>query len=94
MQAQISYHKIQKVLQIDEHPAVQNIVIPPKGNDQVEAYIKFVKHTIKKYLDTNQDVKFGLFADTHNTYIYRVPNPVMMLFSRPIRGLLPHVSRE
>ena len=60
----------------------------------MQVCIKFVKCTIKKGLDTNNDVNLTLLQ-TRSTPINAVlPSLAMLLFNRPIRGLLPEMNRE
>ena len=64
------------------------------SNGQVEACIKFVKHTIKKYRQTNNDVHFALFQIRSTLVSTGLPSSAIMLFNKPIRTLLPHMGRE
>ena len=58
---------------------VYSIMLSPKSDGQVEAYIKFVKGTIKECMGTNQDINPPVGAG--------LPSPSTMLFNRPIWGL-------
>ena len=62
-----------------------------QSSDQVEAYVKYVKHH-QKCLDTNNDVKPGLLQIGSKPIVTDLPIPATLLFNRPIRGLLPHMQ--
>ena len=63
------------------------------SNGQVEACIKFVKCTIRKCLDTSQDINLALLQMQSTAVGVGLPSLVMMAFSRPIRGLLLQIDR-
>ena len=64
-----------------------------QNSGQVEVCIKFIKCTIKKYLDTNNDVNLTLLQIRSTPMSAKLPSPAMLLFNRPIRGLLPQMNR-
>ena len=64
-----------------------------QSNRQVKACIKFIKCTTKKCFDTNKDVNLAL-SHMRSTLIGNgLPSPAIILFKRPIRGLLPTINR-
>ena len=65
-----------------------------QSNDQVEACVKFVKCTINKCLDTNQDISLTLLKIYSTPVGAGLPSPVTVLFKGQIRGLLPQMNRE
>ena len=52
------------------------------------------KHTIKKCIDTNNDVILALLQIRLMPIGAGLSSPAMLLFIRPIRGLLPQMNRE
>ena len=65
-----------------------------ESNGQVVACIKFVKCTIKKCRQTNNNVHFVLLQIRSTLVGAALPSTALMLFSRPIRALLPQIGRE
>ena len=65
-----------------------------QNNGQVKACFRFVKCTIKKCRQTNNDVHFTLLQITSTPTSAWLPSPAMMLLKRPIRALLPQIDRE
>ena len=65
-----------------------------KSNDQVEAQIKFIKHTIKICLDNNDDSTLALLQIRSTMVGTGLPSPVTLLFNRPIRALLPQIYMD
>ena len=59
-------------------------------NGHVEVHIKFVKHTI----DTNRDIHLPLRKIYLMLTVAGLPGLAMMLFNRPIRGLLLQMNRD
>ena len=60
---------------------------------QVEGCIKFVNHTIKKYLHSNSD-NLTMLQMTSTPIGAGLPIPFTLLFNRPSRALLPNMNRE
>ena len=60
----------------------------------MEACIKFVKCTIKKCRQTNNDVHFAFLQKRSTLIGARLPCSAMMLFNRTRRTLLPQIGRE
>ena len=60
---------------------------------QVEAYINFVKCTMKKCFYTNQDVNLALLQMRSTPVRNGLPSPATVLFNRPIRELSPMINR-
>ena len=56
-----------------------------QSNGQVEACIKFVKHTMKKSFDSR--------TDTHIALLQGLPSSATMLFRCLIRGIKPVINR-
>ena len=65
-----------------------------QSNGQVEACVKFMKCTIKKCRQNNNDANFALLQIRSTPIGTGIPSPAKLLFSRPIGGLLPEVRRE
>ena len=65
-----------------------------QSNGQVEACIKFMKHTIKKCKWNNNDGNFTLLQIRSIPIGTGIPSPAMLLFNRPIRVLLSWFGRE
>ena len=67
---------------------------PHQSNSQVEACKTFVKHTVNKCLDTNQDIIIALLK-VHSTAVGAgLPSPATVLFNRPIQGLSPQMNKD
>ena len=58
-----------------------------KSNGQVQACIKFVKCTIKKCIDTYQDINLALLQIWSTLVEAGLPSLALMLFRRPIQGV-------
>ena len=65
-----------------------------QSNAQAEESIKFIKCTITKCLDTNNDVNLALIKIPSTPIGIGLPSPAMFLFNRPIQGLIHLMSRE
>ena len=55
-----------------------------QSNGQMEVYIKFTKHTFKKYIDTKSDIHKALLQITSTPLRPGLPGPAMLLFNHPI----------
>ena len=64
-----------------------------QSNGQVGSCIKLVKHTMKKYLGTNNDVNLALLHIRSTPVGPGLPSPTTLLHNRPIRGLMPRAYR-
>ena len=64
-----------------------------QSKSMMEAFIKFVKCSIKKCRQTNNDVHFALLQIRSTLVNAGLPSPAMMLFNIPIRALLPQIGR-
>ena len=71
----------------------QTIALPyhHQSNGQVEAFIKFVKCTIKKCPDTNRHIFYFIADMLVGTCL---PHTATMLFNRQITGLLSQMNRN
>ena len=65
-----------------------------QSSDHVEAGKKFVKHSIDKCPVTNENISQALLQIWSTPAGARLPSPAIVLFSRPIWGLLPQMNRE
>ena len=65
-----------------------------QSNGQVEACIKFVTCTVKYALTLLRDIHLALLQICSTTIGVGVLRPAVMLFIRPIRGLLPQMNRD
>ena len=61
---------------------------------QVILCIKFVTCTIKKCIGSNQDVNLALFQKWSTSVGTGLTSPAMLLFNKPIRGLLLQIHKE
>ena len=59
-----------------------------QSNSQVEACIKFVKHTMKKCIKTNDDIHIALLQIEPG-----LPGPAMLLFKYPVWDIVPIINR-
>ena len=57
------------------------------------ACIKFTKRIMKKCFDTGWDVRLALLQITLTLVGPGLPNPAVILFNRPIQGILPKIKR-
>ena len=53
-------------------------------NGQVEACIKFIKHTMKKCIETNEDIHIALLQIRATQLEPGLPSPATLLFNHPI----------
>ena len=60
-----------------------------QSNGQVEACIKFVKCTLKKWFDSRSDLHIALLQIQMTPLGQGLPSPATMLFNCPIRGIMP-----
>ena len=58
------------------------------------AHITFLKCTIMKCIQNNNDVNFALLQIRSLPIGAGIPSPATLLFYRPIRALLPQIGRE
>ena len=63
-----------------------------QGNGQVEACIMFVKRTIKCY-ETNAGIYTSLLQIKSTTISTRLLSRATLMFNRPVRSILPRLSR-
>ena len=63
------------------------------SNRQVEACVKFVKHTLKKCFDSKGDPHTVLLQTHMTPQGPGLPSPAIMLFSHQIRGIMPVINR-
>ena len=59
---------------------------------QMEACIKFIKHTLKKCFDSRGDPHIALLQICMTPLGQRFPSPATMLFNCTIRGILPVIN--
>ena len=64
-----------------------------QSNGQVEACIKFVKHTLNKCFDTRGDLHIALLQIQMTPIGPELPSPATILFNCPIGGIIPIISR-
>ena len=60
----------------------------------VEAHTKLMKCTIKKCLDTYNDVNQALLQRRSTPIGAEIPRPATVLLNKPIIGLLPQMNKE
>ena len=82
---------LQEILKKAKHPEIYNVIILlPK---QWLMVIKFVKCTIKKCTDTNQETNLALLQIQSTPVGEGLPSPATMLLNRPTQELLPQKNR-
>ena len=64
-----------------------------QSNSQVEACIKFIKCTMKKCIETNDDIHIALLQIRATPLEPGLPSPAMLLFNYPIHGIMPVINR-
>ena len=65
-----------------------------QSNGQAEVCIKFIKWTVKKCFDTNNDVYLALLQILSTPNGPLLGSPAALIFNKPIRGLMPKLSRH
>ena len=64
-----------------------------QSNGQVEVCIKFMKHTMKKCNETNDDIHIALLQIRAPPLKRGLPSPAMLFFNHPIQGIMPIINR-
>ena len=64
-----------------------------QSNRQVEAYIKFIKHTIKMCSDSSGDIHTVLLQIRTTPLGQGLPSPATLLFNHLVRGIMPLMDR-
>ena len=64
-----------------------------QSNSQVEAYIKFIKHTMEECINTNDDINIALLQIKATPLEPGLPTPATLLFNHPIQGIMPIINR-
>ena len=64
-----------------------------KNNGQVEACLKYLKCTIEKCNDTNQDINVALLQTWSTLVGVGLASLAAVLLNRPIEALLPKMNR-
>ena len=64
-----------------------------QSNRLEEAYIKFIKCTMKKCMETNEDIHVALLKIRSTPLEPELPSPFTLLFNHPIRGIVPIMNR-
>ena len=85
---------VQTILQADEHTAVHNIILSWPQQWTKEGTHKVCEMYYQKFLDTNKDVSLTLLQIQSAPIGTWLPSPVMLLFNRPIKFLLPQLLME
>ena len=65
-----------------------------QSNRQVEAYIKFIKCTIKKCSDSGGDVHMALLQIRTTPLGQGLPSLAMLLFNHLVCGIMPAIDRK
>ena len=60
-----------------------------QSNGEVEAFIKFIKHTIKRCSDSSGDIHMAMLQLRTTPLGQGLPSPAMLLFNHPVRGIIP-----
>ena len=63
---------------------VTSLSLHHQSNGQVETCIKFVKCTMKKCIETNDDIHIALLQIKATPLEPEPPSPAMLLFNHPI----------
>ena len=64
-----------------------------QSNGQVEACIKFIKHTMKKCIETNEDKHVALLQIRSASLEPGLLSPATLLFNCIIPGIMPIINR-
>ena len=65
-----------------------------QNNGQVKAYIKFIKHTLEKCMDSGGDIYMALLQ-IHTTPLGQgLPSPETLLFNCPVCSVMPVIDRK
>ena len=64
-----------------------------KSNGQVEAYIKFMKCTMTKCIETNDDIHVALVQIRATSLGPGLPSPAKLLFNHSIQGIMLIINR-
>ena len=64
------------------------------SNKQVEACLKFIKHTIKKYSDSSGDVHMALLQIRTTPLGQGLASPATLLFNHPVCCIMPVIDRK
>ena len=65
-----------------------------QSNGQVEACIKFIKHTFKKCSDLGRDINIALLQICTMPLGQGLPSPVTLMFNRQVRGIMPVLDHK
>ena len=65
-----------------------------ESNGQVEACIKFINHTMKKCIETNEDIHVALVQIRSVPLEPGLQSPTTLLFNCPILGIMPITNRQ
>ena len=65
-----------------------------QSNGQVKACIKFIKHTIKKCLDSGGDIHMALLQMRTTPLGQDLPSPATLLFNCLVCGIMPVIDRK
>ena len=65
-----------------------------QSSRQVEACIKFIKHTIKKCSDSGDDIHMAMLQIRNTPLGQGLPSPAMLLFNCPVRGIMSVMDRQ
>ena len=64
-----------------------------QSNGQVEAHIKFIRHTMKECIKTNEDKHAALLQIRATPLEPGLPCPATLLFNHPIWGIMTIINR-
>ena len=88
---EFNIRNITRILKKAKHSAFHNVILSP-SNQEVEISIKFVKPTIKKCIDTNQDIHLALLQIKSTALGAGFSSLAIILFIRPIEGILSQMN--
>ena len=63
-----------------------------QSNGQVEACVKFIKHTMKKIIETYEDIHIDLLQIKAPKLEPGLPSPATLPFNHPIQGIVPIIN--
>ena len=66
-----------------------SLVYHHQSNEQVEACIKFIKHTFRKCTDLGRDINMALLQIHTMPLSHGLPSPVTLMFNRHVCGIMP-----
>ena len=86
-----NFHQFCKSLNIEQ---ATSSAYHHQSNGQVEACIKFIKHTFKKCTDTGNDLYMALLQIQMTLLGYGLLSLAMIMFNRPVCSIMPVIDHK